>query len=117
MNRGEIAIVEVFFSDRTGSKVRPVLVVQSDFLNQRLTDTIVAIITSSPRALCAGPVRNLLSIPSRKLENPPGCAVSVVQCENLATIDTSLIHAKIGHLSESLMREVDQCLKVALGMD
>ena len=49
MTRGDFVILEVFFSDRQGSKVRPALVVQNDFLNERLADTIVAIITSSPR--------------------------------------------------------------------
>ena len=39
MTRGDVVILEVFFSDRQGSKVRPALVVQSDFLNERLTDT------------------------------------------------------------------------------
>ena len=49
MKRGDVVIVEVFFSDRSGSKVRPALVVRCDFLNQRLSDTIVEIVTSSPR--------------------------------------------------------------------
>ena len=35
------------YSDRTGRKVRPALVVQSDVWNQRLDDTILALITSS----------------------------------------------------------------------
>jgi mRNA interferase MazF len=116
MKRGDIVIVEVFFSDRSGSKVRPALVVQSDFLNQRLTDTIVAVITSSPRRF-SGSGTQLRIDPSSEAGKSSGLrAVSVVQCENLVTIDTSLIHATIGRLSDNLVTEVGQCLKVTLGI-
>ncbi len=116
MKRGEIVIIEVFFSDRTGSKVRPALVAQGDFLNQRLSDTIVAIITSSPRRF-SGSATQLQIDPLSETGKSSGLrAASVVQCENPVTIDTSLIHARIGHLSDSLMLEVDQCLKVTLGI-
>ncbi|HIE26009.1 TPA: hypothetical protein EYP66_01830 [Candidatus Poribacteria bacterium] len=40
-------LVDLPYSDRTGRKVRPALVVQSDVWNQRLDDTILALITSS----------------------------------------------------------------------
>ncbi len=116
MKRGDIVIVEVFFSDRSGSKVRPALVVQSDFLNQRLTDTIVAIITSSPRRFSASGTQVQVD-PSSQTGKFSGLrAVSVVQCENLATIDSSLIHTTIGRLTDDQMLEVEQCLKVTLGI-
>ncbi len=116
MTRGDIVILEVFFSDRQGSKVRPALVVQSDFLNERLADTIVAIITSSPRRF-SGSGTQIQIDPSSAAGKSSGLrAVSVVQCENLVTVDKSLIHAKIGHLSESLMRDADTCLKFTLGI-
>ena len=47
IRRGEVVIVDFPYSDQTGRKVRPVLVVQSDVWNQRLEDTILALITSS----------------------------------------------------------------------
>ena len=55
MRRGDIVILDVPFSDRTGSKVRPALIVQDDDLNQHLTDTIIALITSSRRRFSARP--------------------------------------------------------------
>ena len=116
MKRGDIVIVEVFFSDRTGSKVRPALVVQSDFLNERLSDTIVAIITSSPRRF-SGSGTQLRIDPGAEAGKSSGLrAVSVVQCENLVTIDSSLIHAKIGQLSDAAILEIERCLKVTLGI-
>lgn len=47
VNRGEVVLVDYLFSDRTGSKVRPCLVVQNDINNRRLDDTIVAAISSN----------------------------------------------------------------------
>ena len=40
MNRGEVAIVDWPFSDLSGSKLRPAVVVQADFLNGLIDDTI-----------------------------------------------------------------------------
>jgi mRNA interferase MazF len=116
MKRGDIVIVEVFFSDRSGSKVRPALVLQSDFLNQRLSDTIIAIITSSPRRF-SEPRTQVRVDPASESGKTSGLrAISIVQCENLVTIDKSFVHTTIGHLSESLMLEVEQCLRVTLGI-
>jgi len=47
VRRGEVVLVDFPYSDHTGSKVRPALVVQADALNRRLDDTILALITSS----------------------------------------------------------------------
>ena len=47
VSRGDIVLVDYPFSDRTGSKVRPALVVQADALNRRITDTILASISRS----------------------------------------------------------------------
>ena len=41
---------------------------------------------------------------------------SVVSCSNLATVYEDRIERVIGHLSEAVMRRIDACLKVALGL-
>ena len=41
---------------------------------------------------------------------------SVVQCENLVTIDKSFVIHTIGRLSDALMPQIDQCLRAALGV-
>ena len=45
MNRGDVVILDHPYSDGSGSQVGPALVVQNDRDNQRLTNTIVALIT------------------------------------------------------------------------
>ena len=44
MKRGDVVIIDFPYSDRTGSKVRPSLVVQADALNTIRCDVILAII-------------------------------------------------------------------------
>jgi mRNA-degrading endonuclease toxin of MazEF toxin-antitoxin module len=41
---------------------------------------------------------------------------SLVSCNNLATIEQSLIEKVIGSLPPELMAKVDECLKTALGL-
>jgi mRNA interferase MazF len=116
MKRGDVIIVDYPFSDATGRKVRPALVVQADEFNRRLSDTIVALITSS-RSRFVGSATQL----SIDISTPDGREsglrlASVVQCENLVTIDQSFAIRTIGHLSVALMQQIDQCLKAALGI-
>jgi mRNA-degrading endonuclease toxin of MazEF toxin-antitoxin module len=46
MRRGEVVEIDWHFSDLTGSKRRPAVVVQADFLNALIDDTILVKITS-----------------------------------------------------------------------
>jgi hypothetical protein len=41
MRRGNVVEINWHFSDRTGSKVRPAVVVQADFLETLIDDTIL----------------------------------------------------------------------------
>ena len=49
VQRGDVVMVDWLFSDRTGSKRRPALVVQADVYNAALDDTILVLITGSAR--------------------------------------------------------------------
>ena len=49
MNRGDIVLVDFPYSDRTGSKLRPALIVQGDALNHARDDTILAAISRTRR--------------------------------------------------------------------
>lgn len=61
ISRGDIVIIDQPFSSGEGSKVRPVLILQNDRDNARLTNTIVAMITrtvrSEPTQLTIDPTR------------------------------------------------------------
>ncbi|HJT33535.1 MAG TPA: type II toxin-antitoxin system PemK/MazF family toxin [Pirellulales bacterium] len=112
VSRGDVVLVDYPYSDRTGSKVRPALVVQADVLNHRITDTILAGISRSTHRASA--TQLLIDI-----STPDGGRTglrqnSMIQCENLLTFDQRLIIAKIGELSAALMGQIEGCLKAAL---
>ena len=112
VSRGDVVLVDYPFSDRTGSKVRPALVVQADDLNRRITDTILAAISRSTHRASAEQLFIDISTPeggrTGLRQN------SMIQCENLLTYDQRLIITKIGELSAPLMQQVNECLKSAL---
>jgi mRNA-degrading endonuclease toxin of MazEF toxin-antitoxin module len=51
MKRGDIVEVDWPYSDLSGTKVRPAIVVQADFLNGVIDDTILVKITGSRFAI------------------------------------------------------------------
>ncbi len=107
-------MVDYPFSDRTGSKVRPALVVQADGLNQRITDTILAAISRSTHRASAEQLFIDISTPEG---GETGLRQnSMIQCENLLTYDQRLIITKIGSLSIPLMQRINGCLRSALGV-
>lgn len=111
--RGDVVLVDYPFSDRTGSKVRPALVVQADALNRRITDTILVSISRSHRPSAT----QLLVDPSTSDGSQTGLRQpSVIQCENILTHDQRLVIAKIGKLPPTLMDRVNQCLLSALDL-
>jgi mRNA interferase MazF len=114
IQHGDVVMLDWLFSDRTGSKRRPALVVQADAYNSALDDTILALITGSARRRVGAATQLEIDIAT-----PDGLKTglvinSVVQCENLVTVDRKLILRIRGQLSSALMQKVNDCLKAAL---
>lgn len=97
IQRGDIVLVDFPYSDQTGRKVRPALVVQADVLNQRLEDTILALITSSQRRRIGVATQFDIDITTMEGQQTGLRLNSVVQCENLITYDQALILRVLGH--------------------
>ena len=113
IRRGNVVVVDLPFAGGTGSKVRPVLVVQNDRDNQRMANTIVAMISGNIRH--ANEDTQLLIDPA----TPDGASSgshgpSVVKCSNLYTIRQADVIRPIGQLSSTLTPVLDVCLKAAL---
>jgi mRNA interferase MazF len=84
---GTIVLTRFPFTDLSGDKRRPALVVSRD--NDRRPDLVVAFITSVPRS---GPdMASLGPEPGTGLKVP-----SVVRFDKLATLDRSVIAGKLG---------------------
>lgn len=114
VKRGDVVLLDHPFSSGVGSKVRPVLVVQGDQDNARLTNTIVAMITRTIHRVGQTDTQLLIDITTREGQATGLRAASVVNCSNLFTVNEQLVGRKIGMLSPAIMRQVNECLKAAL---
>jgi mRNA interferase MazF len=111
--RGDIIVIDFPYSDGSGSKIRPSLVVQNDADNQRLRNTIVAMITGNV-SHAHEPTQHLIDPfvhQGTGLSGP-----SVVKCSVLVTVDQTTILRTIGSLSNAMMAQIDACLKAALDL-
>ena len=117
VRRGDIVLMDFPYSDQTGSKVRPALVVQSDVWNQKLDDTILALITSSKRRRLGATTQFLIDISTPEWQQTGLRHDSIVQCENPITYEQALVLRVLGRVSTSAMQQIDVCLKAALGIE
>jgi mRNA interferase MazF len=112
VRRGDVVRVDWPYSDRTGSKVRPAVVVQDDVYNQRIADTVLVLISRTLRAPAATEVEI-----DPALEPASGLRYrSGAPCTNLLTIDQGLVVQTMGHRSAGTMRRMDDSLKASLGL-
>ncbi len=109
VRRGGIVLVDFPYSDQTGRKVRPALVVQADVWNQRIDDTILALITSSQHRRIGTTTQFEIDIMTTEGQLTGLRLNSVIQCENLITYDQALILRVLGRLSASAMQQIDVC--------
>lgn len=115
VRRGDVVLVDYPYSDRTGSKVRPCVVVQGDLNNQRLDDTIVVTISSRSQH-AHEPTQLLIDLSTPAGQQSGLLFTSTIQCANILTVDCGFVLRKIGTLPLDAMRQVSECLKEALGI-
>lgn len=114
--RGDVVIVDHPFSDARGSKVRPMLVVQSDLRNQLLNHAIVAMLTTNLSFVGTDPTQIVVDISTPDGASSGLSVTSAIRCGNLFTLHERFILRKIGVLSAVLMKQVDDGLRTALGL-
>ena len=110
MRRGDVVEVDWQFSDLTGSKVRPAVVVQADYLDGLTDDTILVKITGSRFGI---PGTEVQIDPA--VETASGLAkVCYASCKDILTRDQVLVLRTVGYLSDAAMQQIDDCLKKVL---
>ncbi len=110
MRRGEVVEVDWQYTDMRGSKLRPAVLVQADFLNGLIDDTILVQITSTRHGI---PGTEVILDPA--VETNSGLSrVCVASCINVTTFDQALVLRTIGILSDAAMQEIEACLKVVM---
>jgi mRNA-degrading endonuclease toxin of MazEF toxin-antitoxin module len=107
MNRGDVVEVDWLYTDMSGSKLRPAVVVQGDFLNGLIDDTILVQITSTRHGI---PGTEVLLDPA--VETTSGLTmVCVASCMNITTFEQARVIRTVGVLSDTAMRQIEECLK------
>jgi mRNA interferase MazF len=116
IERGSVVLVRYPFTDLSGSKLRPAVVVTPNDLLAALSDALFAFVTTS--------------IPDKILPtdlivqtNDPDFATtglkdtSTIRTHKLALLHRSLVVRQLGHIAERLQQQLDHCLKKAVGVD
>lgn len=111
--RGQVVVVHVPFSDRSGVKPRPALVISTETFHRVLADLIVCPISSQPRFYrrpgpgdC--PLRDWRSI---GLRYP-----STVRISKILAVDKQIVKRALGSLSSPDLAHVETGLRQALGL-
>ena len=110
MTRGEVYEVNWPYSDLSGTKVRPGVVVQADFLNGLVDDTILVKVTG-----------RRFGIPGTEVELDPAVEIGAgltkvcwASCKDILTRDQAKIGPVLGYVSDAAMRQIEACLRRVL---
>ncbi len=110
IKRGEIWWAEL--PDPTRSEPgykRPLIVIQSNDFNNSNIGTVIAVIITSNIHLASAPGNILLSTKKSKLSKK-----SVVNVSQLITVDKSFFTEKVHTLSNKLMEQIDDGIRLVL---
>jgi mRNA interferase MazF len=115
MKRGDVVLVRFPHPSGKRGKKRPAVVVQSDAYASTVSTVLVAEVTKN-LSMKSDPACVFID-----LSTPEGKATgllvdSVVAGLVLDTVYTDTIALVLGTLSPTLLRKLDDCLKVALGL-
>lgn len=107
VERGQIYYADlrpVVGSEQGG--IRPVLIIQNNVGNRYSNTVIAATLTGNPKREEL-PTHVMIQGPSK---------LSMVQCEQLRTLDKRRLLNYVGRLEENTMKEIDKALRVSIGI-
>lgn len=111
--RGQVVVVAVPFSDRSGYKPRPALIVSSEAFHRKLRDLIVCPISSQPKYFeRPGPGDHPLDDWQRVGLRYP----STARISNVVALEKRMVRKTLGSVSRPDLRKVEDGLRVAFGL-
>jgi mRNA interferase MazF len=111
MRRGDIVLVVWPYSDMSGAKPRPAVVIQADFLNTRIADSVFVQITGTSRNTST----EIVLHPAVEV-NSGLSFVSYAVCNNILTLDKRFVRRCLGELSAAALRRIEVGVKTALAL-
>ena len=111
--QGEVVVVSIPFSDQSGTKARPALVVSVQTFHRSLPDTLVCPISSQPRHYRRpGPGDvPLRSWSAAGLRHPSTARVSKV-----LAVDNAIVRAILGRVAADDLDRIKHALRSAFGL-
>jgi mRNA interferase MazF len=114
VERGDVIIAD-YSHALTGTSLRPALVVQAEDYNRKITNTIVAQITTNLKN--QGDLAHLFIDVATEAGQQSGLLHdSLVSCINLNTLDQQRVRKVIGRLPDDVMQQINDCLRAALDL-
>jgi mRNA interferase MazF len=111
--RGQVIVVNVPFSNHTGIKPRPALVISTDVFHRDLPDLVVCPISSQPRYhRSSGPG----DCPLQKWRAVGLRHPSTVRISKILAVDKRIIKRVLGLLSPEDLSQVEKGLRAALDL-
>ena len=111
--RGQVVVVNVPFSNHSGSKPRPALIMSTEPFHRTLLDVIVCPICSQPRFYRRpGPG----DYPLRQWKAVGLRYPSTVRISNILAVDKKIITRILGMISSADLERVENGLRQALGL-
>ena len=107
-NRGDVVIMEMKFSDGSGSKLRPVLIISDNSFNKSRDEVIVAGITSNVDRCYIGDTE---IINWEKI----GLKVPFLVTAIIQTLKKKLIRKQLGAIDKKEFAEIEKNIAEALG--
>ncbi|MDF3040583.1 MAG: hypothetical protein K0Q71_3289 [Thermomicrobiales bacterium] len=108
--RGDVVLVPVGFTDQSGVKRRPAVIVSSDDYNARSPDVMIASITSNLLAIRHPGDHVIRDWQEAGLLRPSSAQARI------ATVEPAIIDRRLGRLSRDDLAALDRGLREALGL-
>ena len=113
LQRGDVVLAWFPHASGTGGKHRPCVVIQNDEDNRKIANTVIVFITSA--LLRRGDKSHVYIDVSASDGKQTGLFKdSLISCNNIATIEQSLVSKVVGSLSAALLKEMNDCIRAAL---
>lgn len=113
MKRGTVVLTPFPFTDLSGTKVRPAVVVSP---SDRSGEDVILAFISSIKPMTLLPTDLLIETSHPDFLRSGLKVASIVKCDKLATVQRRIIFGEIGVFSPALLVELNTRLRVALGL-
>ena len=101
INQRDLLLVPFPFSDQSGRKVRPVIVISNNYFNEYSQDLIVVGVTSNIIK-----DKFTVNLTNKSLEEGKLLTNCCIKIENILKIDKELVVKKIGKINEVTLKNI-----------